>query len=51
MSFKVALCKQLNSFPLPAHPFNLQNQGQKTYGQWQYEKGQDTIAFSWTRYL
>lgn len=46
MSFKVALCKQLNKlFPLPAHPFNLQNQGQKTYGQWQYEKGQDTIAF------
>ena len=45
MSFGVALCKFLNSkFPLPVHPFNNQSNG-KTYAEWQYEKGGDTIAF------
>lgn len=32
-------------FRVPEHPFNLQNEGTKTYSQWQYERGQDTIAF------
>ncbi|MDP4134233.1 MAG: class I SAM-dependent methyltransferase, partial [Bacillota bacterium] len=32
-------------FPLPLHPFNLQNSGVKTYAMWQYEKGADTIKF------
>ncbi|MCX7748926.1 MAG: class I SAM-dependent methyltransferase [Clostridia bacterium] len=46
MSFKVNLCKSLNKmFPLPVHPFNLQNQGVKTYSEWQFEKGLDTIKF------
>ena len=46
MGIKVGLCKALNSiFPLPVHPFNLQNQGVKTYAQWQYEKGEDTLKF------
>jgi SAM-dependent methyltransferase len=40
------LCKALNSFfPLPVHPFNLQNQGKQTYAEWQYEKGADTLEF------
>ncbi len=37
-------------FPLPVHPFNLQNDGQKTYAQWQYEKGRDTVQFFLDRY-
>jgi ubiquinone/menaquinone biosynthesis C-methylase UbiE len=32
-------------FKLPVHPFNLNNEGKKTYAQWQYEKGMDTIKF------
>jgi ubiquinone/menaquinone biosynthesis C-methylase UbiE len=32
-------------FKLPAHPFNLNNEGKKTYPEWQYEKGIDTINF------
>lgn len=30
-------------FKLPVHPFNLQNDGVKTYSMWQYEKGIETI--------
>lgn len=42
----VKLCKTLNKlFPLPVHPFNLQNEGKKTYAQWQFDKGWDTIKF------
>ncbi len=37
-------------FKLPVHPFNLQNDGVKTYAMWQYEKGADTIAFFLARY-
>ncbi len=32
-------------FKLPVHPFNLNNEGKKTYSEWQYEKGIDTIKF------
>lgn len=46
MSISVGLCKSLNKlFPLPVHPFNLQNDGIKTYAQWQFEKAENTIAF------
>lgn len=46
MSFAVTLCKALNRlFPLPQHPFNLQNRGDLTYAQWQYNMGQRTIEF------
>ena len=46
MKLKSQICKEMNKlFPLPIHPFNLQNQGVKTYGEWQYEKGKDTILF------
>ncbi len=30
-------------FKCPEHPFNLQNDGTKTYSQWEYEMGQTTI--------
>ena len=32
-------------FPLPKHPFNMQNNGEMTYAMWQYKKGIDTIKF------
>lgn len=37
-------------FPKQQHPFNMQNDGTKTYAQWQYEKGQNTIAFYLEKY-
>lgn len=40
------LCMTVNKmFKLPVHPFNLNNEGKKTYADWQYEKGIDTIKF------
>jgi SAM-dependent methyltransferase len=32
-------------FKLPVHPFNLSNDGVKTYAEWQFDKGADTIKF------
>ena len=44
--FMYKLCVTVNKlFKLPVHPFNLHNEGKKTYAQWQYEKGIDTIKF------
>lgn len=31
-------------FPKIEHPFNMQNRGEKTYAQWQFERGGDTVA-------
>ncbi|MDR1532291.1 MAG: class I SAM-dependent methyltransferase [Clostridiales bacterium] len=46
MRTSAKLCKKINGlFPLPRHPFNLQSGGVMTYGEWQYEKGKDTIKF------
>lgn len=40
------LCMTVNKmFKLPVHPFNLSNEGKKTYAEWQYEKGIETIKF------
>lgn len=40
------LCMTVNKlFKLPVHPFNLNNEGKKTYADWQYEKGIETIKF------
>jgi len=39
-----------NLFPPQPHPFNMQNDGKKTYAQWQYEKGMDTIVFYMDKY-
>ena len=49
MSYK-ALLKLNKLFKLPVHPFNLQNDGVKTYAMWQYEKGADTIKFYTEKY-
>ena len=41
-----SLLKFINRrFPLPIHPFNLSNSGEMTYGEWQYQRGEDTIRF------
>lgn len=46
MRTKAKICKKVNSkFPLPKHPFNLNNDGIMTYSEWQYSKGIDTIKF------
>ena len=37
-------------FKKPIHPFNLQNDGVKSYGQWQYEKGEQTVKFYLEKY-
>jgi len=53
MSHKIsyALIKFTNRiFPAVKHPFNLANVGEKTYAEWQYEKGADTIACYGKRY-
>ena len=40
------ICKLANRlFPLPTHPFNLNNDGIMSYSKWQYNKGSDTIKF------
>lgn len=44
------LLKTNNWFPKIVHPFNLQNDGEKTYAMWQYEKGLDTIKLYLDRY-
>ena len=44
------LLKTNNWFPKIVHPFNLQNNGEKTYAMWQYEKGYDTIKLYLDRY-
>lgn len=32
-------------FKAPVHPFNLQNDGVKSYAEWQFERGEKTIEF------
>ena len=44
------LLKTNNLFPKIVHPFNLQNDGSKTYAMWQYEKGHDTIRLYLERF-
>ena len=44
------LLKTNHWFPKVVHPFNLQNDGTKTYAMWQYEKGFDTIKLYMDRY-
>ncbi len=44
--FKKNICKSVNKlFRLPVHPFNLEQDGIKTYAEWQFEKGAETIKF------
>lgn len=45
MSFAVGFVKLTNKiFPAVVHPFNLANEKQMTYAEWQFEKGAATIA-------
>lgn len=37
-------------FKPPIHPFNLQNDGEKSYAMWQYEQGRRTVEFFLERY-
>lgn len=37
-------------FPKVVHPFNLQNSGEKTYAEWQFAKGEDTIRLFLQQY-
>jgi len=47
----VKLLKALNKvFPKVVHPFNMQMDGEKTYAEWQFEKGEDTIKFFLEKY-
>lgn len=46
MSVAAQLLLRLNRlFPLPVHPFNLANDGQMSYTEWQFQKGEKTIQF------
>lgn len=46
MSNSVELCRKINKlFRLPVHPFNLNNSGIKSYAEWQFDKGEQTIKF------
>lgn len=46
MSVSAQLLLRLNRFfPLPVHPFNLANDGQMSYTEWQFQKGEQTIQF------
>lgn len=47
---KELLLKLNKKFKTPTHPFNLQNDGVKSYAMWQYEKGADTIKFYTEKY-
>ena len=47
---KKSLIKLNKYFKAPVHPFNLQNDGVKSYAMWQYEKGEDTIKFFLRKY-
>ncbi|MBQ8249648.1 MAG: class I SAM-dependent methyltransferase [Clostridia bacterium] len=45
MSFAVGFVKFTNKiFPAVVHPFNLANDKKMTYAEWQFEKGESTIA-------
>ena len=44
------LLKTNHWFPKIEHPFNMQNDGTKTYAMWQYEKGFDTIKLYMDRF-
>ncbi len=42
----VALLLAMNRlFPLPAHPFNMETDGEMTYARWQFEQGHRTIEY------
>ena len=51
MGIATAFVKFTNKIFKPVvHPFNLQNNKEKTYGMWQYEKGYDTVKLYMDRF-
>lgn len=51
MMFRTRILLFFNRFfKAPVHPFNLQNEGIMTYAEWQYKKGEDTIALYLKKY-
>ena len=45
------ILKSVNKlFKAPVHPFNLNNEGKKSYAMWQYEQGERTIEFFLQKY-
>ncbi len=45
------ILKSVNKlFKAPVHPFNLNNEGKKSYALWQYEQGERTIEFFIQKY-
>ncbi len=50
MAFDKVLMAVNKCFKAPVHPFNLQREGVKSYAEWQYEKGTDTIKFYLKKY-
>ena len=51
MSLSLSLITFANRiFPPVVHPFNMQNEGVKSYAEWQFEKGADTVQFFSERY-
>ena len=45
------ILKSVNKlFKAPVHPFNLKNEGKKSYALWQYEQGERTIEFFLQKY-
>ena len=49
--FGEKVLKKINPlFPKQVHPFNLQLNKEKTYAEWEYEKGEDTIKFYLNRF-
>ncbi len=51
MSVSTSFIKWTNHiFPPVVHPFNLQNDGEQTYAEWQFSKGKDTVRLFLNRY-
>lgn len=51
MPISTVIIKAANKiFPKVVHPFNLENEGQKTYAEWQFERGADTVRFFSDKY-
>jgi len=51
MNISTYIIKSANHiFPKVVHPFNLQNSGEKSYAEWQFAKGEDTIRLFLKQY-
>ena len=51
MSFPASLIKATNKiFKKSSHPLNLQNDGKMSYGEWQYEKAEETLSYYRKKY-